>query len=109
MECKKKSITYRSSIEAEYKAIVNATTEIIWIHILMCELHISCPTMAKLWCDNIGAKYLSANPVFHVRTKHIKVNYHFVRERVSRRLLEIDFVLSRDQVADGFTKPLSVW
>jgi hypothetical protein len=64
--------------------------------------------MAKLWCDNVGAKYLSANPAFHARTKRIEVDYHFVRERVSRRLLKIDFVPSCNQVADGFTKPLSV-
>jgi hypothetical protein len=64
--------------------------------------------MAKLWCDNLSAKYLSANPVFHARTKYIEVDYHFVRKRVARKLLEINFVPSRDQVADGFTKPLHV-
>jgi len=63
---------------------------------------------AKLWCDNLGAKYLTTNLVFHARTKHIEVQYHFVRERVSQKLLEIYFVSSGDQVADGFTKPLSV-
>jgi hypothetical protein len=42
--------------------------------------------------------------VFHGRTKHIEVHYQFVRERVSRKLLEIDFISTRDQVADGFTK-----
>jgi hypothetical protein len=64
--------------------------------------------MAKLWCDNLDAKYLSANPVFHGRTKHIEVDYHFVQERVAQKLLEINFVSSRDQVADGFTKPLQI-
>jgi hypothetical protein len=64
--------------------------------------------MTKLWCDNIGVKYLSANPVFHAWTKHIEVDFHFMRERVVRKLLEIDFVPSRDQVVDGFTKPLPV-
>jgi hypothetical protein len=57
---------------------------------------------------SLGAKYLSANPIFHARTKHIEVEYHFVRERVSKKLLEIDFVPSQDQVAAGFTKPLQV-
>jgi hypothetical protein len=46
--------------------------------------------------------------VFHAWTKHIEVDFHFMRERVMRKLLEIDFVPSRDQVADGFTKPLPV-
>jgi hypothetical protein len=64
--------------------------------------------MVKLWCDNIGAKYLWTNSIFYARTKHIEVVYHIVRERVSKKLLEIDFIYSRDQEADDFTKPLSV-
>lgn len=104
---RKQATTSRSSIESEYKAIVNATAEIMWVQTLLAELGIKSPQAAKIWCDNLGAKYLSANPVFHARTKHIEVDYHFVRERVSQKLLEIDFVPSSDQVADGFTKPLS--
>jgi hypothetical protein len=68
-------------------------------------ISIPSPKMAHIWCDNIGATYLSANPVFHARTKHIEVDYHFVGERVARKLLSIRFVLTEDQVADGFTKP----
>jgi histone deacetylase 1/2 len=64
--------------------------------------------MARLWCDNMGAKYLSANPVFHARTKHIEVDFHFVRERVMSNQLQIDFVPTGDQIADGFTKALAV-
>lgn len=105
---RKQPTVSRSSTESEYKAIANATAEVMWIQILLYELKINCPRAAKLWCDNIGAKYLSANPVFHARTKHIEVDYHFVRERVTRKLLDIDFISSGDQVADGFTKPLPV-
>jgi hypothetical protein len=57
--------------------------------------------------DNIGATYLSANPMFHARTKHIEVDYHFVRERVAQKLLDIRFIPTGDQLADGFTKALS--
>jgi hypothetical protein len=56
----------------------------------------------------MGAKFLLANPVFHARMKHIEVDYHFVRERVLKTLLEIDFISSKDQEAYGFTKSLSV-
>jgi hypothetical protein len=80
----------------------------MWIQTQLCKIQVPCSTSAKLWCDNIGAKYLSANPIFHARTKHIEVDYHFVCERVSRKLLEIYFAPSRDQVVDGFTKPLAV-
>ena len=46
--------------------------------------------------------------MFHARTKHIEVDYHFVRERVSQGLLEVQLVSTLDQVADGFTKLLAV-
>jgi hypothetical protein len=56
----------------------------------------------------MGATYLSANPVFHARAKHIEIDFHFVRERVMKKQLEERFIPSKDQVVDGFTKPLSV-
>ena len=95
-------------MEAEYIVLANATAEIMWIQTLLQELGVPSPRAARLWCDNLGAKYLSANPVFHARTKHIEVDYHFVRERVSKKLLEIEYIASGDQIADGFTKPLTV-
>lgn len=105
---KKQATVSRSSTESEYKALANATAEIIWIQTLLKELKVSSPPVARLWCDNMGAKYLASNPVFHARTKHIEVDFHFVRERVNNKLLQIDFIPSEDQVADGFTKALSV-
>jgi hypothetical protein len=56
----------------------------------------------------LGTTYLSANPVFRARTKHIKVDYYFKRERVARKQLRIQFISLDDQLADGFTKPLPV-
>jgi histone deacetylase 1/2 len=70
---RKQATVSRSSTEAEYKAMENATAEVMCIQILMDELKIACPRTARLWCDNVGAKYLSSNPVFHARTKHAEV------------------------------------
>jgi hypothetical protein len=80
----------------------------MWIQILLKEIGIPCPSQARLWCDNLGAKYLASNPVFYGRVKHIKIDYHFVWERVVKGLLQIDYVPLGDQVVDGFTKPLAV-
>jgi hypothetical protein len=55
-----------------------------------------------LWCDNLGATYLTTNPVFHAPTKPIEVNFHFVREKVAQGALDVRFVSS---AADAFTKP----
>ena len=47
----------------------------MWVQKLLDELGIPHPLAACLWCDNLGAKYLSANPVFHARTKHIEIDF----------------------------------
>lgn len=65
----------------------------MWVQTLLQELHIDSPTTAQLWCDNMGARYLSFNHVFHARTKHIATDYHFVRERVAQKLLQVGYVL----------------
>jgi histone deacetylase 1/2 len=103
---RKQPTVSRSSTEAEYKSLANATAEMIWVQKLLTELGVQHPSMARLWCDNLGATYLSANPIFHARTKHIEIDFHFVRERVAQKLLDIRFINSGDQVADGFTKAL---
>jgi histone deacetylase 1/2 len=96
----------RSSTKAEYKSLANATAKIIWMDSLLGELGIKIDQIACVWCDNMGAIYLSANPIFHARTKHIEIDFHFVRERVASKKLEIRFISSKDQEADGLTKAL---
>jgi histone deacetylase 1/2 len=105
---RKQATVSRSSTEAEYKALADATAEMMWVQKLLTELRMQHPPAARLWCDNLGATYMTANPVFHARTKHIEIDFHFVRERVAQRLLEVRHIGTNDQLADGFTKPLPI-
>jgi histone deacetylase 1/2 len=104
---RKQATVSRSSTEAEYKSMANATAELIWLESLMAELGIKLRQPPSLWCDNLGATYLSANPVFHARAKHIEIDFHFVRERVVNKQLQVRLISTHDQLADGFTKALS--
>jgi hypothetical protein len=74
---KQRTVSHLST-EAEYRSLADATAEVIWVQVLLHELGISQPQVACLWCDNIGATYLTANPDFHARMKHVEVDYHFV-------------------------------
>ncbi|KAM3297166.1 hypothetical protein ACQJBY_039175 [Aegilops geniculata] len=102
---KKQPTVSRSSTEAEYKALANGAAEAIWIDTVLTELGVTRQRTPILWCDNLGATYLTANPVFHARTKHIEIDFHFVRERVAVGKLEVRFISTDDQLADVFTKP----
>ncbi|KAL3846245.1 hypothetical protein ACJIZ3_003648 [Penstemon smallii] len=105
---KKQSTIARSSTEAEYKALAIATCEILWLQSLLRDLRIFSSSPPVLYCDNLGATYLSKNPIMHSRTKHVDIDYHFVRDRVQTKALQVSFLSSKDQLADIFTKPLSI-
>ena len=60
----------------------------------------------KNFVNNKSALALAKNPVFHDRSKHIDTRYHFIRECIARKEVQLEFVKLQDQVADIFTKPL---
>ena len=75
---KKQHTVSRSSTEAEYRALASGAAELAWIRQVLCDLGVVLPHAPTIWCDNTSAIALASNPVFHSRTKHIKVDYHFV-------------------------------
>lgn len=68
---KKQSSVARSSTEAEYIAVTNTTSELRWLCFIFSELGIAIPTIPVIYCDNVGATYLCASPVFYSRMKHV--------------------------------------
>ncbi|KAD3067191.1 hypothetical protein E3N88_35071 [Mikania micrantha] len=103
---RKQRTVSRSSTESDYKALADTVDELTWLQTLLRELQVPTKTVPTLWCDNLGATYLSVNPVFHARTKHVEVDFHFVREKVAQGQLSVQFISTNDQIADIFTKPL---
>ena len=97
----------RFSAQSEYKGLANVVAEVTWIEFLLRELHVCLSHPPLLLCDNISATYLAANPMLHARTKHVEIDYHFIRERVMCRTLRIQYTPSTDQLVDAMTKPLS--
>lgn len=82
----KQKTVRRSSTESEYKALADCAAETTWIQSLLHELKVVVPKPPIVWCENVGALYLTANPIFHARTKHVQKDYHFVREKWHARI-----------------------
>ena len=79
---KKQPTVALSSTEAEYRAACSAATEAIWLWRLLQELCAPQSSSTLIWCDNQSCIAIAKNPVFHARTKHIEVHYHYVREQI---------------------------
>ncbi|KAE8666843.1 hypothetical protein F3Y22_tig00112490pilonHSYRG00048 [Hibiscus syriacus] len=105
---KKQPIVTLSTCEAEYVAATSCVCHAIWLRNLLKEIGLIQEEPTKVCVDNKSAIALAKNPVFHDRTKHIDIRYHYIRECVARKDVEVEYVKSQDQVADIFTKPLTI-
>ncbi|CAL2254016.1 unnamed protein product [Prunus armeniaca] len=105
-QSKKQGSVSRSSTEAEYRALANASAKVAWIRQILADLHVFLPDPPLLFCDNMSALALSSNPVFHSRIKHLDVDFHFVRECVQRKDFLVHYIPTDEQVAYVLTKGL---
>ncbi|KAL6313610.1 hypothetical protein AAG906_006979 [Vitis piasezkii] len=106
LRSKKQTFVARSSTEAEYRALADTTSELLWLRWLLKDLGVSTSSATPLYCDNQSAIHIAHNDVFHERTKHIEIDCHFIRYHLVHGALKLFFVSSKDQLADIFTKSL---
>ena len=104
----KQSIVALSSCEAEYIAATRAACQALWMKRLISELKHEEQKGVKLMVDNQSVITLSKNPVHHNRTKHIDTRYHFIRQCIEDKNIEIVFIRTENQLVDIFTKALGM-
>nr|GEX19361.1 copia protein [Tanacetum cinerariifolium] len=102
---KKQDCTALSTVEAEYVSLSACCAQVLWMRTQLTDygFHFN---KIPIYCNSKSAIVISCNPVQHLRTKHIAVRYHFIKEHVKKGTIELDFVKTDYQMADIFTKAL---
>ncbi|KAH9718448.1 hypothetical protein KPL71_022235 [Citrus sinensis] len=103
---RKQGVVARSIAESEYRAMAVCSVEITWISSLLNELELKVQGTLVILSDSTSAAAITANPIYHSRTKHFEIDLHFIRDKVMKGEIKISFVASKDQTADVLTKPL---
>jgi hypothetical protein len=104
---RKQSSVALSTTEAEYIALSVAVHEAVWLRKLLTDLFDHEMDPIIIHCDNQSCVKLSENPVFHDRSKHIEIKYHYIRDMVQRKAVHVQYLPTHEQIADIFTKPLA--
>lgn len=105
---KKHLIVALSTTEAEYIATISCATQGIWMKRILDKIGKNHDDCIVIRCDNSSTIQLSKNPVFHGRSKHIEVRFHYLRDQTREGRVKLIHCGTQDQVADIMTKPLKL-
>ncbi|XP_019227092.1 PREDICTED: uncharacterized protein LOC109208438 [Nicotiana attenuata] len=103
---KKQETMARSSAKAEFKSMASTAAEIVWFIGLLGALNVKLQLPVTLFCDSKAAIQIAANPIFYVRTKHIDIDFYFIRDKVKAGIIKNIHVNTKEQIADLLTKGL---
>jgi hypothetical protein len=106
MAKKKQSSVSLSTSEAEYIVVTSCCTQVLWMKQTLTHIQVEYDDPIPIYCDNTSAINISKNPVMHSKTKNIPIKYHFLQEKVAEKNIRVEYVGTKEQVADIFTKPL---
>ena len=104
---KKQTVVSHSSTEAEYRALADTVSELLWLHWLLQDIGVLHSSATPLHCDNCSAMQIVHNDIFHEHTKHIENDFHFIRHYILKGTIHLISVSFTDQIADIFTKAYS--
>jgi hypothetical protein len=96
-----------STTEAEYITATTCCTQILWMIQTLAYLKVTYTNPIPLHCDNTSAISVSKNPILHANTKHIPIKYHFLKEQVTDRVVQVNYIPYTEQIVDIFTKLLA--
>nr|GFC41609.1 retrovirus-related Pol polyprotein from transposon TNT 1-94 [Tanacetum cinerariifolium] len=102
---KKQNYVSISTAESEYVAVFGCYAQVLWMRTQLTDYGFFYDKV-PIYCDSKSAIVISCNPVWHTRTKHIDVKYHFIKDHVEKGTIELYFVGTEYQLADLFTKSL---
>lgn len=105
-QSKKQAVVSRSTAEAEYRAMALGLCEMMWLKGLLRELRLLRNETMLLHCDNVAAINIANNPVQFDRMKHVEIDRLFIKEKIDSGFLKLEYVKSRNQLADCFIKRL---
>lgn len=105
-QSKKQRTVALSTVEAEYMATTHAAKEALWWRTVFNGLGYDTQQPTIIWSDSQGSISLAGNPEHHTRTKHIDIQYHFIRQHLADQTITLKFVGSESMAADCLTKAL---